>query len=450
MSLRDRLARLARPGPAAAAAAAPSPPASSNPETSARVAKLRGLLSQMIADEQRRLRERPDRPSGAPEPLPGETVSTPQGPLHRVRVYLEPAHHHGRVPIASALGACPRVLAKLALDPGLETVDPRRLLYIDTETTGLAGGTGTLPFLIGLAWFEDESLCVEQLLLRAPGEETPMLAQLAERIAMASGVVSYNGKAYDWPLLRNRFVLNRVPVAVPAAHLDLLHCARRVFKRRLGQVRLVNMEEQVLDMRRERDVDGAEIPDLYWEYVRGGDGSTLAPVIEHNANDLIALAAILATLADRYVRIGPEDEPEDRLGVASVAARADDKDRASRYAAAAAEGGGPDDVTADALWLGAELARQRDDHEARRELLWRGLETATGDALRAARFALALSKHYEHRVRDFERALELARATVAYEGMADSEHRAARIEAKIARAAAKLARPGRRRRARDD
>src|SRR5690606_7306009 len=110
----------------------------------------------------------------------------------------------------------------------------------------------------------------------APGEEAPMLRRLAERVEGASCLVSYNGKSYDWPLLRNRFVLNRVPVAAPPAHLDLLHCARRIFKRRLGQVRLVHLEAQVLGMHREHDIDGAEIPQRFWDFVRSADGSALA------------------------------------------------------------------------------------------------------------------------------------------------------------------------------
>lgn len=435
MSLKRRLARLrsAGSGPVRPAAPPPvaAPPAPEDEARQARVSKLRGLLSQMISDEKRRLRDRVPVVEEPLEPLPGEEVTTPLGRMHRVSCYLEPHHHHGRVPVAGALGACPRALAKLALDPDIEHVDPRKLLYLDTETTGLSGGTGTIPFLIGLAWFEDESLRVEQLLLKAPGEEAPMLARLAERIEAASGVVTYNGKSYDWPLLRNRFVLNRVRVQTPAAHLDLLHCARRVFKRRLGKVRLVNMEEQVLGFRRERDVDGSEIPDLFWEYVRGADGSTLAPVIEHNANDVIALAAIMGVLAERYDHLAPEHEPADQLGVAAVAARADDKERAARYAKAAAEGGGPRDVTADALWLASELARERDDHDARRELLHKGLEAAGDDTIRAARFHLALAKLYEHKTKDFELALLHAQRTTEVEGAADRDHRVARVMRKL-------------------
>ncbi|MCZ7679242.1 MAG: ribonuclease H-like domain-containing protein [Sandaracinaceae bacterium] len=269
MDLKRKLSRLASAGPGSRPAAPPPPAATrTDDERRARVERLRGMLGKLIADDRRRMRERAPVVVARAE-LPGELEETPHGPVHRVSGWLEPAHCHGRVPIAGALSVDPATIAKLALDTELASIDPRRMLFLDTETTGLAGGTGTIPFLIGLAWFEDESLRIEQLVLRAPGEEAPMLRRLAERVEGASCLVSYNGKSYDWPLLRNRFVLNRVPVAAPPAHLDLLHCARRIFKRRLGQVRLVHLEAQVLGMQREHDIDGARS--------RSASGTSCAP-----------------------------------------------------------------------------------------------------------------------------------------------------------------------------
>nr|MDQ3036359.1 ribonuclease H-like domain-containing protein [Myxococcota bacterium] len=372
LDLKRKLARLGAP---AAPAAPPASPTTSAPpfappvapfdlERIARIARMRELIERMESRERIAVRAAGPRTGAPPSvPLPGEVEDTPHGPLHRISQLLQPQHCHGRIPIAGALEVPSAIAAALALDPALAGIDLRRMLFLDTETTGLSGGTGTLPFLIGMAWFEDESLRVEQLFLRRPGEERPLLARLAERIAASSCLVTYNGKSFDWPLLRTRAVMNRVAVPTPAVHLDLLHCARRVFARRLGQVRLVQIETEILGMRRERDVDGAEIPHLYWEFVRGAESSTMAPVIEHNANDLIALAGLLAVLGERWQDALPTHEPEDRLGIARIALRHGDLDRATRFAEAAARGGGAPDVTVDALLVATHAARARDRHD---------------------------------------------------------------------------------------
>ncbi|WP_253910656.1 ribonuclease H-like domain-containing protein, partial [Pyxidicoccus fallax] len=222
-----------------------------------------------------------------PGPLPVEPRATAYGTVHVSERVLPPDHHHGSAPLAGALDVEGSLVASLALHADLAGVDFQRMLFLDTETTGLAGGTGTVPFLVGLAWFEGRSLRVHQLFLRRLGEEAPMLRVLAERMAHSSCLVTFNGKSFDWPLLRTRFVLNRVPAPAELPHLDLLHCARRVFKHRGAGARLVHLEEQVLGHRRIGDVDGALIPELYFRFLRGGDGSALTPVLEHNVNDLL-------------------------------------------------------------------------------------------------------------------------------------------------------------------
>ena len=128
--------------------------------------------------------------------------------------------------------------------------DPEKWLFLDTETTGLAGGTGTYAFLVGLAWWDASGLQVEQLFLRDLHEEYSLLQELAQRIAERPVLVTFNGKTFDWPLLENRFTMTRV-IRVPqlAAHLDLLHPARSLWRLRLGSVRLVELERHVLDRR---------------------------------------------------------------------------------------------------------------------------------------------------------------------------------------------------------
>ncbi|MEM8608249.1 MAG: ribonuclease H-like domain-containing protein [Myxococcota bacterium] len=364
--------------------------------------------------------------------IPGGPRETEHGPVHLIDAYLEPHHHHGRAPVVSALDVCVDRLAQLALDPSLEGIDIRRALFFDTETTGLAGGTGTVPFLIGIAWFEDESLRVQQLFLPQLGREAPMLHWLRERIAMSSCVVSFNGKTFDWPLLRTRYIMNRVPAPELPPHVDLLHCARRVLRSRLGSVRLVELERKVLGMTRQDDVSGALIPQLYFDYLDGGEVSPIAKVIEHNANDLIALAALIAKLVAHFDEVHGEDDPRDHLAYAKIADRTGDAGRARSFARAAADGGGSTGCTVEACLLTAKLARREGDADGEERALLEALDAAD-DELMSAAARLALSKHYEHRRKDTERALEHARRTAAAEGDEACERRVARLERRLAR-----------------
>lgn len=366
--------------------------------------------------------------------LPGQSTQTEHGELHLIDEYLEPHHRHGRAPIAKALQVSSERLAQLALDPTLEDVDIKRALFFDTETTGLAGGTGTVPFLIGIGWFEDESLRIQQLFLPELGREAPMLHWLRERITRSSCLVSFNGKTFDWPLLRSRFVMNRVCAPELPPHLDLLHCARRILRRRLRSIRLVELEREVLGMYREDDVSGALIPQLYFDYLDGGDVSPIARVIEHNANDLIALAALVAELVSHFDEVHGGDDPRDHLAYARVAERTGDRGRARSFARAAADGGGEAACTVEACLLTARMARRGGDVDDEERALLEALRAADDDELRAM-VQLMLSKHYEHRRKDPERALEHATGTALAEGDEATERRVARLERRSGRQA---------------
>ncbi len=366
--------------------------------------------------------------------LPGQSIQTERGELHLIDEYLEPHHHHGRTPIANALRVSSKRLAQLALDPALEEVDISRALFFDTETTGLAGGTGTVPFLIGIGWFEDESLRIQQLFLPEFGYEAPMLHWFRERIVRSSCLVSFNGKTFDWPLLRNRFVMNRMCTPELPPHLDLLHCARRILRRRLRSVRLVELEREVLGMYREDDVSGALIPQLYFDYLDSGDVSPIAKVIEHNANDLIALAALLAELVSHFDEVHGDDDPRDHLAYARVAERTGDRRRAQSFARAAAGGGGEAACTVEACLLTARIARRGGDVDDEERALIEALQAADEDELRAV-VQLALSKHYEHRRKNLGLALEHAAGTALAEGDEATERRIERLERRLARQA---------------
>jgi uncharacterized protein len=364
--------------------------------------------------------------------LPGQRHDTEHGEVHLIDEYLEPHHHHGRVPIAEALRVSTGRLAQLALDPSLENVDLQRALFLDTETTGLAGGTGTVPFLIGIGWFEDQSMRIQQLFLPELGREAPMLHWLRERVQASSCIVSFNGKTFDWPLLRSRFVLNRVRAPVLPPHLDLLHCARRVLRTRLKSVRLVELERRVLGMYREDDVSGALIPQLYFDYLDGRETSPIAKVIEHNANDLIALAALIGKLVGHFDRVHGDDDPLDHLAYAKVAERAGDCGRARSFAEAAAQGDGQSACTVEACMLNARMARRGGEIDEEERALLQALQAADDEELRAT-VQLALAKHYEHRRKDLAQALEHAAGTILAEGRNGAERRVARLERRLGR-----------------
>jgi uncharacterized protein YprB with RNaseH-like and TPR domain len=452
VDLKRKLARLGGVGPGGKPGAKPSPEVSAAPavevtpspeeaapapdagrDPAARVAALRRMIGDLAERQGAALARRGPSSTPPPGPLPAEPWTTPHGLVHVAERVLPEDHHHGSAPLAEALDVEAPLVASLALHPALAGVDFRRMLFLDTETTGLAGGTGTVPFLVGLAWFEGRSLKVRQLFLRRLGEEAPMLRVLAERMAESSCLVTFNGKSFDWPLLRTRFVLNRVPVPAELPHLDLLHCARRVFKYRGSGTRLVHLEEQVLGFHRVDDVDGALIPDLYFRFLRGEDGSALTPVLEHNANDLLLLAALLGVLVRRFRASGAEGkDPRDLLGFAGVALRARDYERAHAFARAAAAGDAGA-VGVEALALASRLSRRAGDDPTAVANLQRALASARAD--QAAPLHFSLAKLYEHGLKDLPRALHHARLSAPAESPDALRRRIERLERKLSRGA---------------
>lgn len=185
--------------------------------------------------------------------------------------------------------------------PGLR---PEEILFIDTETTGLAGGAGTLAFLVGIGWFERgasgalDAFVVEQLLIEDFRHEPAMIEALVERAGRFRAFCSYNGKSFDLPVLRARGVLNRVrPSAWDRPHFDLLHAARRFWRGAFGDVRLATIESCVLGIERGPDIAGAEIPAVWDQFARTGAPGRLPLVVSHNAQDIASLGCLMARQA---------------------------------------------------------------------------------------------------------------------------------------------------------
>jgi uncharacterized protein YprB with RNaseH-like and TPR domain len=296
--------------------------------------------------------------------------------------------------------------------------DPEKWLFLDTETTGLAGGTGTYAFLIGLAWWDAGGLQVEQLFMRDFAEEHSLLHELAARIAERPVLVTFNGKSFDWPLLESRFTMTR-SIAAPklAAHLDLLHPARALWKLRLGSVRLVELERHVLDAprlgwHREEDVASAMIPQFYFDYLRGGPTVPLAGVVRHNQMDLRGLAALFSkinTLLSESSGTSREIESLDLFGLSRFLQRRGDAGRAHSACAQALEIGLPAELQPKARCELAWMLKRRGEHLRAAEI-WQEVIGDPQDGIRACE---QLAIHYERHAKDLIRAIEFAQLALA-------------------------------------
>jgi uncharacterized protein YprB with RNaseH-like and TPR domain len=333
---------------------------------------------------------------------------------------LAPSAHVGRIPVDAARAASMEMLALLGLEPRLAECRPERALYLDTETTGL-GGAGSVAFLVGMLWFDDAGRPVlEQLLLREPGEETAMLERVRERVENASMLVTYNGKSFDMPLLETRAVMNRLSGFPQKPHFDLLHVARRLHKKRLGQCRLIHLESHVLGWERgEDDIPGAEIAPRYGHFLRTGDAEALRAVIDHNAWDVVSMAALVGLYGEPL----PDLHSEDLVGVANTLRRARAFEKALSVADAALERG----AGSGALRARGEIAKARGD-KARALLDFEALSSEVDDPW----VRLELVKLYEHHARDAERALSLLAAGTG-ESEEAVEKRRARLTKKLER-----------------
>ncbi len=364
--------------------------------------------------------------------LPFMVELTDRGPLYVRRERAVPGARVGRVPLVGARDADRALLALLALDPSLEGCDPRGALYLDTETTGLAGGTGTVPFLLGLSWWDEQAgvFVLEQALLRRLGEEGPILELLSTRVAAASMLVSFNGKAFDLPLLRTRYVMNRMAPPREPPHLDLVHVARRIHRTRLRSRTLVAIEEEVLGRARIDDVAGGDIVATYMHFLRTGDDAALLGVVEHNAADVLAMVALVGLYGERldgsYTPAAREGglDGSDLAGVARTLRQAGALDRAADMAeVAVACGGGPA-----ARRARGDIAKARGD-KARALADYEALAAEVDNPT----VRLTLCKLYEHHVRSFALALALVEQGTGEDGEA-TEKRRSRLTKKLGRA----------------
>ena len=308
-----------------------------------------------------------------------------------------------------------------------------RCLFLDTETTGLSHGAGTVAFLVGVGFVEQDSLVVEQYLMRDYSDEPELIARLAERMDGFDYVCTFNGRTFDMPLLETRFTMCRMRDRWrDLEDLDLLAPARRTWKLRLGSCRLANLEAEILGMPREGDLPGSEVPTRYFEFLKSGDEGLLEDIIEHNRQDIATLSTLLIRLCEINDR--PEDQTDqrdlfslgkalERQGEIKPARRLYRLSAIPRPAGTLAALTG-ERIAGMANWRLYQLSRRSGDIEGARAVL----EQMLTRRQMPGPVNIELSKLYEHKLKDYRRALEYARAAAQYPGAEEPERLEKRIE----------------------
>ncbi len=228
----------------------------------------------------------------------GRFHETSRGRCLLVDEVLPIHHHHGSLPLAAFLDLDPTALSLLGGEPGLADVDLGRTLFLDTETTGLSGGTGTMAFLVGLGFFERDRFRTVQVFLRDPGDEPAMIDFLADLLPRFEALITFNGRGFDVPILENRFILARQPFPLAAVpHLDLLPPSRRLWRFRLTSCALGALEREVLGVERDQaDIPSGVIPRIYLDYLRTGDAREIPRILYHNRIDVLSMVTLAARL----------------------------------------------------------------------------------------------------------------------------------------------------------
>lgn len=336
----------------------------------------------------------------------GREVESAMGRAFVVQEHYAPEYVHGAMALASLLGQTGEVPAQLAHDPRLAQVDLGRAAFLDTETTGLAGGTGTLVFLVGVGTFEGErrqAFCLRQFFLREPDEEAAMLAALDEVMQERQAIVTFNGRGFDLPLLQARYTLARMrPAWLALPHLDLLPAARRVWRDRLLSCSLWSLEGQVLGVQRTQDdVPGFLIPQMYVNYLSTGDATEMRRVLYHNQQDVLSMVTLAAHLCQVFS--DPLEVALDPTDLVSLGKWYDDLgllEQAERAFRAALEREAPAEPRTIALTrLGFLLKRQGRREEALG--VWQQLAQSADSDVTAH---IELAKHYEWHAGDLEQA----------------------------------------------
>ena len=353
---------------------------------------------------------RPKNPYTIESVLGGSIVQTPLGETYTVDSFYPPDYQHGN----QRLWANPSLeaIATWAADDRIRHLNSSQYAFLDTETTGLSGGTGTYAFLVGVARFEQDTFHISQFFMRDPSEEQALLLAIEQFLAPCRAVVTYNGKAFDMPLLATRFIAQGwVRPFQAMSHIDLLHLARRLWRDRLPSRTLSNLEVQILGTSRSQaDVPGWMIPEIYFEYLRSGDARPIQGVFYHNAMDVLSLAALFNYCASILAEPlnGTVNNVTDLTALGKLYEALGDQKVAVDIYRHAIQLDATESTLLEAVIRLAAVYKRQDDY-TNAVPLWEKLA-----GFHHIEAHVELAKYYEHRLHDYPEAARLTQAAITH------------------------------------
>jgi uncharacterized protein YprB with RNaseH-like and TPR domain len=350
--------------------------------------------------------EKPERPR-----IPA-FESLPREPLRFMENGYSLDARYGRIKIASGLEISGDILSCLSQDSAFKDLDLSTALFIDLETTGLSGGTGVVPFNVGMGYYRDDKFYVAQYFLGEMAEEEKMIQELGQffRDMDFQSVVTYNGKAFDIPLLETRFILYRQPLPISGLpHLDFLFPARRLWSHKHESCRLYHLALHVVQADRSEDIPSAEIPWRYFQYIQTGNYDLIEPILYHNQEDILSLLGVVIIGAHIF-----SEDPElctadamDFYGAGKILEGIGDVEKSLQFFQRALDGNLTDEVSLEAKKrLSTHFKRNEDWEKA--VPIWEEIAASkmvTPSQLHSLR---ELAMYFEHRLKNYEEAKRIA------------------------------------------
>ncbi|MFQ6109300.1 MAG: ribonuclease H-like domain-containing protein [Candidatus Aminicenantales bacterium] len=370
------------------------------------------------------------------EPLKIEALQLFENPF--------PLHtRYGKIVLSSGLEVKGEILSCLSRDEAFTSLDLSTALFIDLETTGLSGGTGVVPFLVGMGYYSDEKFWITQFFLGDLAEEERMIAELSQFFSQMNfqSLVTYNGKGFDLPLLETRFILHRQPFPLSSLpHLDFLYSARSLWRHKHLSCQLFHLSREVVEADRSEDIPSAEIPWRYFQYLKTGNFDLMEPVLYHNQEDILSLlgVVVIGSLIFSEERQEEWADAMDLYGAGRIMENIGKMEKSVRFYRRALEGKLEGEISL--------LAKRKISHYLKKKSRWEDAVSLWSEIASSAEVSSAqlyslreLAMHFEHRLKDYEEARRMAEeGLVLSQGFSsyyerDFAHRLERLKRKLRR-----------------